>query len=241
MPQFCITPEDITKEEVIIKNKEAHHLINVLRVKPDQIIRVFTLEGEFFLCKISKIDGENIIAKIIKKLQPENSKIYLKLYQALIKLSRFELLLEKVTELGVDEIIPVITERTLIKPDEKKYKKLYLRWNRIILSAIKQCDSFTISKISSKLLTFKQSIDSLQQQEKGIICYEEENNLYFKNIIPTIKEKKINLFIGPEGGFSKQEIQQALDKNILPVRITKNIVRSETASILSVGLLKSLI
>lgn len=238
MPQFYVPRESIINNNVIIDGEEAHHLIKSLRINTGQTIRIFTGHEKFYFCKITGIEKKKVVCEITEELIPKKSKIYLRLYQSLVKFNRFENLLEKAGEIGVDEIIPIITHRALIKINQEEYERLLLRWQKIVLSAIKQCDSFVLTKISGKPLMFEQAIKQVHGDELNLMCYENESANSLKDSLTGLKKDKVNLFIGPEGGFEQYEVDMALARGIKPVSIGINILRSETAGIIASGIVK---
>jgi 16S rRNA (uracil1498-N3)-methyltransferase len=268
MPQFLISPENISSDgNFFIDGAEAGHLIKVLRVGVNENIRLFDGKGKSYMGRVASINRNSLTGKILYEVPRRQKKVYLRLYPALIKKDRFELLLEKVTEIGVDEIVPVITERTVVKI--KQFENKLTRWTKILTSAAKQCcldkvpKLYGIKKFSESLTQLKTVHSSRQggirtnsdlnliktahssrqggnstNVELNLIAYEEEENNNLSKILSNADGnpgpvKTINLFIGPEGGFTPGEIESAKQYGCIPFTLGQNIFRAETAAIVA--------
>ena len=142
-----------------------------------------------------------------------------------------ELVIQKCIEIGVDRIVPVITENTVVKIGEKAEKK-NSRWNKIAEAAAKQCGRGKIPHID-KIITFKEAVKHSKQFDSSIIPYENERDISIKEFITKFRGKSIGVFIGPEGGFSKSEINLCRENNITAVSLGRRILRTETAGLVT--------
>ena len=123
MPQYLVLPEDITQHKFVIRNSsEIWHLTKVLRVKPGEIINIFDGNRRHYQAVIKDIDSFSIAGDILKEIIYKEKKYSVHIFPALINMERFEFMLEKATEVGVDEITPVVTERTMLRIPEPKIK-----------------------------------------------------------------------------------------------------------------------
>ncbi len=160
-----------------------------------------------------------------------DGKIYL--FQGLPKKDKMELIIQKAVELGVFEIIPVMTQRTVVKlEDKKKEDKKVERWQLIATSAAKQSNRGIIPTVSGTM-SFKESLDYAKNMDIKIIPYENADDINkTKEIIQSIKSgQSVGIFIGPEGGFEEKEIGQALEAGVLPITLGRRILRTETAGL----------
>ncbi len=238
MHRFFVNEDQINNNQVFITGIDVNHIKNVLRMKIDDKIVISNGQGREFYCIINKIDNSIVVASIVKEdiMNTElGARIYL--FQGLPKSDKMELIIQKAVELGVYEIIPVETSRTIVKLDDKKEAKKLERWMGICQSAAKQSNREFVPSVT-KTLSFAKAIAYASQLECNIIPYELEKTMTkTKEIIDNIHTRKsIGIFIGPEGGFDEKEIELALSNGITPISLGRRILRTETAglSILSV-------
>ena len=120
MPQYLIKPEEISNNFFILKDQQARHLTKVLRVKPHERIRLFDGRGKSYSAEVTEVRKDSVHGRVISEIPLKQKNFTLNLYASLIKPEKFELLLEKATEIGVDSIVPVCTERTIIDVGEDR-------------------------------------------------------------------------------------------------------------------------
>ncbi|OGR79587.1 MAG: hypothetical protein A3I11_04270 [Elusimicrobia bacterium RIFCSPLOWO2_02_FULL_39_32] len=263
MPQFFVPKKNIQSNSFFFEPSESHHIARVLRKKPGDLIQIFDGEGWVGSAQITetsnsnKVKGEIFPAFDADRCVPSSEKnhpdISLHLYPALIQNSNFEWMIQKVTEIGVTSIQPILTERTQIHFSPEKSKTKITRWEKIILSAAKQSGRKTLPTISTPLslkevfkkikkndaphpertmqVTTKENSDDLK-----IILWEGEEKISLSKILhqtQSFQKSKIHVFIGPEGGFTIEEIQETKKQGILAVTIGNNILRAETASLVA--------
>jgi 16S rRNA (uracil1498-N3)-methyltransferase len=222
---------DINKDttQIIFDKIESKHIVRVLRKKEDAILHITNGKGFLFDAKIIIASDKKCIAEIIaihEKPKPWN--YYLHIAIAPTKLNdRIEWFLEKATEIGIDEITPIICNNS-----ERRFIKLE-RFEKIIQSAMKQSLKFTLPKLNPPV-KFNEFIS---QEFDGTICIahceeEKEKQLLTSVINPS---EKTTILIGPEGDFSKQEIIKSLDKKITPISLGESRLRTETAGLVAVN------
>ncbi|MDI6641975.1 MAG: NAD(P)H-hydrate epimerase [Elusimicrobiota bacterium] len=237
MPQFIIPKENITGNIFRIDNPEqVKHLTKVLRIKLNEKIMLFDGESKY-LVEVTELNKKYVSGEIIRRLESvKMHNFYLRLFTAMIKPARFELLLEKVTELGVDEIIPITTERSYFTNNRLGAKK-YIRWKKIILSAVEQSMSDKITELK-QIMSFEAAIKQLKPNELGLIAHTKTNTTLcellsvYSSTMPVIQ-----LFIGPEGGFTDEEIELAKSYGYRTFSLGSNTLRAETAAIVSTGII----
>ena len=135
----------------------------------------------------------------------------------------------------MDSIVPVATEHSVVKLDKKEQKKLE-RWQKIAEAAAKQSGRGKIPQIGN-ILSFEQALQQSKKLDSAIIPYEKEQKRNLKEFIKCFRGKSIGVFIGAEGGFSEQEIAQAIEQNVIPVTLGKRILRTETAGMITTAIL----
>lgn len=233
MYQFFVNPEDIQDKKIIIRGEEVNHIKNVLRMKIGEEIAVSNgVDGKEYRCEIEHI-GEEVTCKLrfVKEEEVElPSKVYL--FQGLPKADKMELIIQKAVELGVYQVIPVSTKRSIVKLDEKKEKNKLQRWQEIAKAAAKQSKRKIIPEISS-VMTLKQALAMTNQIPVKIIPYELAEGMEdTRKVMESLKPgQDIAFFIGPEGGFDEEEIMLAKDSGVIPITLGKRILRTETAGL----------
>ncbi len=232
MYQFFVEPEQIQGNKIIITGKDVNHIKNVLRMKVEEEISISNgMDGKEYRCGIKEFNGEEIVCEVrfIKEDGVElPSKIYL--FQGLPKADKMEWIIQKAVELGVYEVIPVAVNRSVVKLDERKAQSKILRWKKVAEAAAKQSKRGIIPGVRN-VMSFREAIDYSRCADIKIIPYElaegmEKTREVFDSLRPG---KNVAVFIGPEGGFSTEEIEDAIKAGIVPVTLGRRILRTETA------------
>lgn len=239
MHRFFVNPEQIEEHHIHISGSDVNHIKNVLRMKIEEQIVVSDGENKEYTCYIESMDSEEVLAHIMYVQQTGlelPGKIFL--FQGLPKNDKMELIIQKAVELGAYEIIPVATERAVVRLDEKKAKKKLERWQQIAESAAKQSRRMRIPRVHT-VCSFREALDYAQQCEVRLIPYElAEGMAETKRLIGEIKTgQSIAVFIGPEGGFSETEIEKAMEQGLVPITLGKRILRTETAGLAILSIL----
>ncbi len=226
MQRYFIKEKAINNSLVIIEGKDYHHIKNVMRFKIGDLVIINTNQDKCYEASISSFTNDKVYLKITKELSIKKNIINLSIAQTLIKKDNFELVLQKTTELGVKEIYPMLTNRSIIKVSDLS-KKLP-RYNTIIKEASEQSERSSLPKIHN---LFK--LDSLPFDEFDTVLIafarEQENNL--SEVIKNInKDSSVLVLIGPEGGFNEKELDFLQTKGQF-ISLGKTILRSETAAI----------
>jgi len=229
MRRFFVKKEDIP----VIRGEDAHHISKVLRLKAGNMLELLDGENNRYQARIEQVNKNEIICQIIKTEKIQfHPKVNITLAQCLPKQAKMDLIIQKATELGVHEIIPVASERSIAKADKQT------RWQKIATQASQQSGRSYIPGIN-KLMKFKEIIKASANFDLALIPWELEQDKSLKSIIanqPNLP-KKILVIIGPEGGFSHQEASAAKNSNIIPVSLGKNILRTETAGLAILAML----
>jgi 16S rRNA (uracil1498-N3)-methyltransferase len=237
MQRYFIDQNQINGQTVIIDNSDVHHIKDVMRFKVTDNIIVNTYEGSVFETEIEKIEKNRVVLRIVKSLVNDYQSLPLDLGVSLIKKDRFELILEKATELGVRKIIPLKTDRSIIKIND--LEKKHERFMTIVKEASEQSERTVLPIISD--FTDLKSLE-LDKYDYKLFCYARENNLNIKEELIALKRNhNILILIGPEGDFSQTEISYLLENGFRSVSLGKTILRSETAAIYVVSLIRFLL
>lgn len=235
---FFISEDNIKDDSGRIKGSDLHHLKNVLRMERGDKLFAITTSGKFeaIITDITETYAEIRLIQLIEpKVEPKHR---INLLQAIPKGKKFDLIIEKATELGVSKIYPLFTSRVDITINPSKESNKLERWRRKAFEASKQCRRLKIPDINEPI-QFDEIFDltdKLKDATKIIFWeLEEENSLttLFSNIYPS---SEIFLLVGPEGGFSIKEVEEAIKHNFIKCSLGKWILRTETAGPFAVGL-----
>ncbi len=226
---FYTQPQNIKSDHLIIDDDEFNHLIHVMRKKVGDQIIVVNGQGTAYEVKISEVIKKTAICSISKIIQDHNeSEMNVILGVGILKNpAKFDFLVEKATELGVKEIIPLLTTRTI--PQKAKID----RWQKLALAAMKQCGRSFLPHIH-QLSTFDDALTINKDFDSKFILHIDPELPLEQNFNDAVKSKKLKsilLFIGPEGGFSDQEIEMSKANGFTPVSLGIRRLRTETAAI----------
>lgn len=229
MFRFFIDESNIIDDNFIeiVEKEDFHHGKNVLRLKVGEKLELIS-EANKYINEITEIKSDSILTKILEKTELKNKDVSIKLYQGMPKSDKFELIIQKSVELGVDEIVPFESERTIVKFKAKSYNKKQERYEKIIKAAAMQSKRNSIPKIDFPI---NLNEIELEDGELGILAYE-ESDLPIREVLKNLNEyNKISIAIGPEGGFSKNEVDNLVSKGFNSVLLGERILRTETASL----------
>ncbi len=237
MYKFFVEDNQINNDKIVINNDDYNHIANVLRMKKGDTILITNKNSkETFNCEIEEVKSNEIVCNILNK---ENKKVELEvkidLYQGLPKADKMEYIIQKSVELGVNKIVPVNMKYCIakIKDEEKKN----IRWNKISEVAAKQCKRNIIPKID-KSINMDTLYNEIKKYDLVIVAYENEENITLKTALrESAKIKNIAVVVGPEGGFSLEEVDKLRENGAKIVSLGNRILRTETAPIALLSML----
>ena len=238
MHTFYVPPSQIRIDIATITDSEHHHLHNVLRITPGETVQIIDGQGNVYTAEVRNISTKNASSetRILSHEFHASVLPLMTLFQGLPKNDKMEMILQKTTEIGVTQIVPLRTEHALQKPSQNRYE----RWHRVVIAATKQCKRAWLPELCEPQ-TFE---TSLAQPEKFSRCLilnpqTEQELLPTQHIKAVLRETPqataIAFFVGPEGGFSNQEVATAVENGCIPVTLGTNILRTETAAIVAVA------
>lgn len=211
MYQFFVEESQLSGEKIIILGSDVNHIKNVLRMKSGERVRVSISDnGRSFFGLIDTITDTEVLVQIESEDEMGTelkNRIYL--FQGLPKGDKMELIIQKSVELGVYEIIPVAMKNCVVKLDEKKAASKVKRWQAIAESAAKQSKRTIIPEIQMPM-SWKQALQKAQELDVVLVPYENERGMdATREVLKGIQTgQSIGIFVGPEGGFSAEEIEQ---------------------------------
>ena len=233
MHTFYVPPPQIHTDTATITGSEQHHLRNVLRLTSGATIRIIDGQGNVYTAEVldTGTNREPSEAQVLtREFHPKVSPS-LTLFQGLPKNDKMELILQKTTEIGVTQIVPIYAEHALQRPSQNRYE----RWHRVVISATKQCKRTWLPELSDPQ-TFEASLTQLDKFSLRLILNphltQESQAQHIKTVLREVSQPtSIALFVGPEGGFSDREGTAAIQSGCVPVTLGMNILRTETAAI----------
>lgn len=234
MQRYFIAKEQFHPASVQITGDDVHHLLKVMRAKlGDKVICSDGLSREAIV-KIIEVHKEVITASIIEELAMDHEpSAEVWIAQSLPKLDKLETVIQKCTEIGASRVIPFSSERTVVQYDEKKQAKRHERWSKIAKEAAEQAHRNRVPMIDTPM-SWKQLLKLVPDVQLALICYEKDTHNTFKTILEQNSPlKKILIIVGPEGGFTTQEIEQAEAAGCHTIGLGKRILRTETAAMVA--------
>ena len=234
MPRFFIKTEQIRDNEIIIIGEDVKHIKNVLRKQTGDSLEICNQQtGITYKCQISDLQEDKILTNIIDKIDSEENKIKVDIYQGLPKADKMELIIQKSIELGVNAIIPVEMKRCVVKLDAKSENKKIERWQKIAESAAKQSGRNFVPEIRN-IVKIEEIAKLTNTYDSIIVCYENEKENYIKNELIKLKNKeeaKIAVVIGPEGGLEEKDVEYLKQNGASVVTLGNRILRTETVAL----------
>ncbi|UCE70808.1 MAG: 16S rRNA (uracil(1498)-N(3))-methyltransferase [Nitrospiraceae bacterium] len=268
MTRIFLPPEQLTSDDITITGDNARHLSLVLRINPGESIIVFDGQGYRYECTVQKVHKKEIIALLNKKEPYSvESPLSIILAQGIAKGEKMDLIVQKSTELGVSKIIPLVTERTEVRHTQKVERWRKIAHSASQQSGRDRVPEITepmkmdhfLSVIPAKAgiqkkgwipdqacLSGRQGRNDKKRQSRlidnrylGLILSESHSEKNLKQLLCDLKDiSEITLLVGPEGGFSKEEVGTAVDKGFLEVSLGPRILRTETAPIAAISIIQ---
>jgi 16S rRNA (uracil1498-N3)-methyltransferase len=261
--RFYSPPEDIGHSAITLSVDETHHLTHVLRMTPGDQAFVFDGCGKEYKCTFRSIADNRAQLEITEALAGVvESPQQLTLAQALVKGEKFDLIIQKATELGVSRIVPLMTRYADVRLDDQLIERRLGRWRRISLEALKQCGRRRLVEITPPrtLPQFLESITPADVAQAASLRIESDNAtgrklpacatlLLFSErggvaiteaLEPTSKPASIVALVGPEGGWSNDEFELLDRHGAKPVSLGPRVLRTETAAVVAITLIQHL-
>lgn len=230
-------PSHIPLEETFSLSQDAaHHVGNVLRLKPGHPVVLFNGDGNEYSGELISVSRKVVEVEIDAQLRIDpQSPLPIHLGQGVSKGDRMDTVLQKSVELGVTEITPLITERCAVKLDPSRWEKKHAQWQKIIISACEQCGRNTLPVLHDPVALNQWLAESTKATRLTLSPTAEKR---FGNV--EYNTQGYRLLIGPEGGLSETEVHQASENGFLSTTLGPRILRTETAAIATVSILQSM-
>jgi len=237
MSRFFVPKEAVQGKSILISGKEAHHILDVMRLKKLDRIVAFDGTGKEYVGFIKDVQRASLTVEITRTSSPiGKDTIKVTLLQALPKKEKMDYIVEKATELGASSIVPVVTDRTIPRWEAPKKEAQVLRWQKIAAQASGQCGRSDIPHIE-RIMTFLECIKYLNTYDLKLIAALTEDTVDIKNAIAGFRGKKVVIGIGPEGDFTPDEVKAAKESGFISVSLGPRVLKSDTAGLASLAIL----
>ncbi len=240
MNRFFIDKTDPKDKYIILSDSiQLHHLRDVLRIKPLELVEVFDNCGNEYIAAVLEIGANAAKLEVKEKRQLKNLGINITVACAIPKKVKMDDIIDKLTQLGVESIIPLETERVIVRLDKQKKIERFLRWEKIAMSAAKQSHGSRLVRITP-ISTLNDVLLNTNEFDLKLIPTLEGRRVSLKEIFSQESKRieKVMVLIGPEGDFTPGEISQAKRANFLPVSLGERVLRVDTAAIAVVSFIK---
>ena len=233
MQHFFVTPSQVDGTFIYIEGSDVNHMKNVLRMRVGESVTVSDGNNRKYVCRVDGYEEGRVRLCICEEEEQDTelaSRIYL--FQGLPKQEKMELIVQKCVELGIYQIVPVAMKRCVVKLDAKKAAKKVERWNAIAESAAKQAGRGVIPEVLP-VMSYREALAMAKELDVVLLPYElAEGMAETKRLIQSIRPgQSVGIFIGPEGGFEKEEVELAEAEGARAISLGKRILRTETAGL----------
>ncbi len=242
MPRFFVSNPTIAKEEIVVSGQEARHMQRVLRLRVGDSVGLFDGTGKEYRGKILRQNRHAVTLRILEITAPRHeSPLTITMGQSLIKGKKMDFIIQKATELGISTIIPFISSRSISSLNEGRVEQRVGRWQKIAVESSKQCGRATPPRVE-KVVGFEQILKRTSPGEERIILWErgtaDLKSLFRGRHGTTRFSKRVYFLVGPEGGFSEEEVKRAEKAHFTAVSLGSRILRVETAGLSFVSILQ---
>lgn len=241
MQRYFLQNNQLIDGTVQLIGEDYHHLVRVMRGEVGDHVKIVFLDGKVAVCEITSIEKDLVNAKVLS-YQEENRELPVEVTIAsgLLKGDKFDIVVQKGTELGAHAFLPFVSQRSIVKLDEKKKKKRVERWQKIAKEAAEQCERNLIPEVFPPC-SFQELLRQSQNYTSKIVAYEEKGRKESKElpkIFETIESNDSLLFVfGSEGGFTEEEIQILKEHDFVVCGLGPRILRAETAPLYALSVI----
>jgi len=237
MSRFFVPKEMIKGNRIVITGKEAHHILDVMRLKESDKVITFDGSGREYIGVVKETDRRSLVVEILeRRVARQIEALEITLIQALTKKEKIDYIVEKATELGVHRVVPVFTERAIPVWDDEKRRSHVDRWRKIAREASKQCGRSSIPEIS-EIEDFGSAVTRMSDKELRLIAVLSEETVPISSAISGLKPKSVVIAIGPEGDFTQAETDAAKKAGFKPVSLGLRVLKSDTAGLAALAIL----
>lgn len=238
-PRCFVDADEWLKPVVSLAPQDAHHWVDVLRVRAGDRAVVCDGRGGEAAVEIEVATGDRVLARVLERRRQDSSHLSITLVQAIPKVQKMEWIIQKATELGVGAILPVMTDHGVVKLDAERAEQRVERWRKIAAEAAKQCRTAWVPRIEP-VVTFHALMKQRSAVEVMLLGSLEPDAVPMKTCLASLQARRpasVALLIGPEGDFSPAETRAARAAGALPISYGTRILRVETAALYGLSVL----
>lgn len=235
MQRYFVEKEQFEQDKVRIVGEDARHIGKVMRGRPGDQIIVCDGRERLVLAELETVEQGEVIASVLEEIaEKSEARFRVSIAQSLPKGDKLETVIQKCTEIGAAAFVPFLSERTVVQYDAKKEEKRLQRWSKIAKEAAEQSHRSRIPGVLQPL-TYKQLLKTFEAYDLVLFCYEKENGQQLRDLVRPFAEGRpegaanILVVVGPEGGFSEREADEASAAGAKVAGLGKRILRAETA------------
>lgn len=236
MPHFYVPPENIRGSYFWLNREESEHVARVLRKQPGEEIQLFDGADRSFRGVLETVTPSKVDGRVVAEEKQETPRYRLRLFQVLPKGDKMEWILEKGTELGIHEFVPVNSERSVGRVPAERLPARLERWEKIIRSAAQQCGRTDLPRVQTPL-DWNAALARIEPDQWTFLPWESAAGTTLKAGLEAFRRERaaalpvINVIIGPEGGLSPDEVARAEARGARTVTLGPRILRTETAGL----------
>ncbi len=238
MNRFFVNKNQVQDHQInIIDNEDIKHISKVLRLRINDLVEISDGQKNEYICKVASISNDEVLLEIVERnLDHREADFEITLFQGVPKQSKMETIVQKNVEIGVNTIVPVFTDRTIVV-DTGKFSKKVERWNKVAYEAAKQSKRGIIPVVK-EAMSYKQMVDCIVDYDLILLCYEQVDELNLKSVLKSNSDaKNIAVIVGPEGGITEEEADMVKSKNGYSISLGKRILRTETAGMSALSII----
>ncbi len=236
MHRFFVPPEWLNEKSFSLTGDLAHQLSRVLRMRPGERIILLDNSGRAYVAELDRVTPSQCHAHILSVSHPETEPhTRIMLYQAVPKAQNFDWVLQKGTEIGIETFVPLVTHRCVIQDLERITEHKMERWRRIIKEAAEQSGRVRLPQLM-QAKSFSQVCKAPPTGALALVLSLTEKAPSLRHILKnktTSNPKEVRLYVGPEGGFTTDEVHDAVETGLQPVSLGPRILRTETAPLVA--------
>lgn len=239
MDRFFVPPPDWDEERLVLRGDEAHHCSRVMRKEVGAEVEAFDGAGRWAVADLVEIGGGEVVLKVTKTGRKEALSPELVLSVAIPKGKTMDLVVQKAVELGVRVIQPLVTDRTVVRLEEKGAGKKREKWQRVALEACKQCGQNVLPEVREPV-GLEGCLSASEEGAVKIMASLAEGAQSFREVVEGLdgRPERVEVLVGPEGDFSSAETQAALEAGFQPVTLGQIVLRVETAALYCLSALR---
>ena len=233
MPRFFVAPEQVVGDRLTLTGGDAHHAAKVLRLGPGDGLTVLDGSGWAYHATISSVSPGEVQAVILRREPAPEPPVPVTLYQALPKGDKMELVIQKATELGMARLVPVAASRSVVQLKADKAEGKLARWQKIAQEAAEQSERGRVPVVAAPVAV---KDVRLADGELGLVLSERVEGPSLPRALPAQAPAGLAVFVGPEGGWTPEELDLLRGQGVVEVSLGKRILRTETAGLAALAI-----